>query len=120
MKQPVWKAILTDGHFWLPGGGARDRDQRARGGEVEQWRIIHLPRCSDSARTLHWLGVSCGFGAGAWLGAAEAPTNWSPPASPHSSSRWGWFPGVFVARWTVPMLLKGTGYICDGSRRRST
>ncbi|MBN9658576.1 MAG: translocated intimin receptor Tir [Acidobacteria bacterium] len=18
MKQPVWKAILTDGHFWLP------------------------------------------------------------------------------------------------------
>ena len=30
------------------------------------------PAVLHSARTLHWLGVSCGFGAGAWLGAAEA------------------------------------------------
>jgi drug/metabolite transporter (DMT)-like permease len=64
-----------------------------------------------SARTLHWLGVSCGFGAGAWLGAAEAPTKLVTAGFSPFIISVGMVAGVFVARWTVPMLLKGTGYI---------
>jgi drug/metabolite transporter (DMT)-like permease len=64
-----------------------------------------------SARTLHWLGVSCGFGAGAWLGAAEAPTKLVTAGFSPFIISLGMVAGVFVARWTVPMLLKGTGYI---------
>jgi len=64
-----------------------------------------------SARTLHWLGVSCGFGAGAWLGAAEAPTKLVTAGFSPFIISLGMVAGVFAARWTVPMLLKGTGYI---------
>lgn len=64
-----------------------------------------------SARTLHWLGVACGFGAGAWLGAAEAPTKLVTAGFSPFIISLGMVAGVFVARWTVPMLLKGTGYI---------
>src|ERR1035441_6376586 len=64
-----------------------------------------------SARSLHWLGVSCGFGAGAWLGAAEAPTKLVTAGFSPFIISLGMVAGVFVARWTVPMLLKGTGYI---------
>lgn len=64
-----------------------------------------------SARTLHWLGVACGIGAGAWLGAAEAPTKLVTAGFSPFIISLGMVAGVFVARWTVPMLLKGTGYI---------
>jgi drug/metabolite transporter (DMT)-like permease len=64
-----------------------------------------------SARTLHWLGVSCGLGAGAWLGVAEAPTKLVTAGFSPFIISLGMVAGVFVARWTVPMLLKGTGYI---------
>jgi drug/metabolite transporter (DMT)-like permease len=64
-----------------------------------------------SPRTLHWLGVSCGFGAGAWLGAAEAPTKLVTAGFSPFIISLGMVAGVFVARWTVPLLLKGTGYI---------
>lgn len=64
-----------------------------------------------SARALHWLGVSCGFGAGAWLGAAEAPTKLVTAGFSPFIISLGMVAGVFVARWTVPILLKGTGYI---------
>ncbi len=68
--------------------------------------MIKLSSCS-----LHRLGVVCGLGAGAWLGAAEAPTKLvSVGFSPFLISL-GMVAGVFVARWTIPMLLKGNGYI---------
>src|SRR5260370_36493410 len=64
-----------------------------------------------STRSLHRLGVMCGLAAGAWLGAAEAPTKLvTVGLSPFLISL-GMVAGVFVARWTVPTLLKGTGYI---------
>ena len=64
-----------------------------------------------STRSLHRLGVACGLAAGAWLGAAEAPTKLvTVGISPFLVSL-GMVAGVFVARWTVPTLLKGTGYI---------
>src|SRR5450755_1813673 len=64
-----------------------------------------------STLSLHRLGVICGLSAGAWLGAAEAPTKLvSIGFSPYLISL-GMVAGVFVARWTVPMILKGTGYV---------
>src|SRR5437870_11091790 len=57
-------------------------------------------------RHLHGLGTLCGFAAGAWLGAAEAPTKLvSINVSPIVIS-FMMVLGVFLARWTVPALLQ--------------
>jgi drug/metabolite transporter (DMT)-like permease len=61
--------------------------------------------------SLHRLGVMCGLAAGAWLGAAEAPTKLVTVGFSPFLISLGMVAGVFVARWTVPTLLKGTGYI---------
>ncbi|HTT64167.1 MAG TPA: GRP family sugar transporter [Bryobacteraceae bacterium] len=74
-------------------------------------KTSHPPTKQAAARALHWLGVSCGLGAGAWLGAAEAPTKLVVGGFSPFIISLGMVAGVFVARWTVPMLLKGTGYI---------
>src|SRR3974377_2293908 len=64
-----------------------------------------------SVLSLHRLGVMCGLAAGAWLGAAEAPTKLvSLGFSPFLISL-GMVVGVFVARWTVPMAWKGSSYV---------
>ncbi|HVZ85116.1 MAG TPA: GRP family sugar transporter [Terracidiphilus sp.] len=56
----------------------------------------------------HGIGVLCALGAGAWLGAAEAPTKLvNSGLSPYAISLC-MVAGVFCARWTVPTLLKGT------------
>jgi len=68
-------------------------------------------RTAVSTRSLHRLGVVCGLGAGAWLGAAEAPTKLVTVGFSPFLISLGMVAGVFVARWTVPMVLKGTGYI---------
>ncbi|MBZ5514978.1 MAG: GRP family sugar transporter [Acidobacteriia bacterium] len=65
----------------------------------------------NTARSLHALGVLCGLAAGAWLGAAEAPTKLvSVGLSPFLISL-AMVAGVFVARWTLPTMMKGTSYI---------
>ncbi len=64
-----------------------------------------------TTRSLHRLGVVCGLAAGAWLGAAEAPTKLVTVGFSPFLISLGMVAGVFVARWTVPMALKGTGYI---------
>jgi drug/metabolite transporter (DMT)-like permease len=57
------------------------------------------------------LGVLSGLAAGAWLGAAEAPTKLvTLGLSPFVISL-AMVAGVFVARWTLPTLLKGTSYV---------
>ncbi|KAA6455701.1 EamA/RhaT family transporter [Acidobacteria bacterium AB60] len=59
-------------------------------------------------RTTHRLGVLCGVCAGVWLGAAEAPTKLvNSGLSPYAISLC-MVAGVFLARWSVPTLLKGT------------
>lgn len=69
-------------------------------------------------RSLHRLGVLCGLAAGAWLGAAEAPTKLvSTGLSPFAISLC-MVVGVFTARWTFPTLLKGTGYVFQDLRER--
>lgn len=84
-----------------PGTGAGSRTAEARAGD-----------------SLHWLGVLCALVGGAWLGAAEAPTKLVVLGlSPYAVSLC-MVAGVFVARWSFPTLLKGTGYIFRDLRRR--
>ncbi len=64
-----------------------------------------------SSRDLHRLGVACGLAAGAWLGMAEAPVKLVNVGFSKYLISLGMVAGVFVARWTVPVVLKGTGYI---------
>jgi drug/metabolite transporter (DMT)-like permease len=61
--------------------------------------------------SIHGLGVACGLAAGIWLGGAEAPTKLvNIGISPFAVSL-AMVLGVFVARWTLPTLLKGTDYV---------
>src|SRR3981081_1465162 len=63
------------------------------------------------AKKLHALGVLCGFTAGAWLGAAEAPTKLvSIGVSPLVISL-VMVIGVFLARWSLTPLVLGTSSI---------
>ncbi len=64
-----------------------------------------------SSLSLHKLGVVCGLAAGAWLGAAEAPNKLVTIGFSPFVISLGMVSGVFVARWTVPMILKGTGFL---------
>ena len=66
---------------------------------------------SVSTRSLHRLGVVCGLAAGAWLGGAEAPVKLVTMGFSPFIISLGMVAGVFVARWTVPMALKGTSYV---------
>jgi drug/metabolite transporter (DMT)-like permease len=69
-------------------------------------------------RSLHNLGVMSGLAAGAWLGMAEAPTKLvNVGFSPFLISL-GMVAGVFVARWTLPAALKGTGYVFRDLREK--
>ncbi len=69
------------------------------------------------ARKLQALGVLSGVTAGAWLGAAEAPTKLvSVGISPLVVSLI-MVVGVFLARWSVPALVLGTSSIRDDVRR---
>ncbi|MBV8673467.1 MAG: EamA/RhaT family transporter, partial [Acidobacteriaceae bacterium] len=64
-------------------------------------------------QSMHGLGVLCGIAAGAWLGAAEAPTKLvTAGLSPYTISLC-MVAGVFVARWTLPTLLRGTSYVIE-------
>jgi len=72
-----------------------------------------------STLSLHKLGVFCGLAAAVWLGSAEAPTKLvNTGFSPFVISL-GMVMGVFVARWTVPMLLKGTGFLFTDLRDKA-
>jgi drug/metabolite transporter (DMT)-like permease len=68
-------------------------------------------REKNTTRSLHTLGVLTGFAAGVWMGAAEAPTKFVAAGfSPVLLSMVMVF-GVFTGRWTIPALLKGSGYV---------
>src|SRR6476619_305756 len=69
------------------------------------------------ARKLQVLGILSGFTAGAWLGAAEAPTQLvSVGVSPLVISLI-MVTGVFLARWSLPALILGTASIEADIRR---
>jgi drug/metabolite transporter (DMT)-like permease len=73
---------------------------------------------TSSTLSLHRLGVICGLAAGAWLGMAEAPTKLVTMGFSPFLISLGMVAGVFVARWTVPMALKGTTYIWADLREK--
>jgi glucose uptake protein GlcU len=59
-------------------------------------------------RRLQFLGVLCGFTAGAWLGAAEAPTKLVTIGVSPMAISLTMVVGVFLARWSLPALFLGT------------
>lgn len=62
-------------------------------------------------RSLQALGILCGFAAGAWLGAAEAPTKLVTIGVSPLVISLIMVVGVFLARWSVPALIRGTSHI---------
>jgi drug/metabolite transporter (DMT)-like permease len=59
-------------------------------------------------RTLHQLGIFCGFAAALWLAGAEAPTKLvTVSVSPFVLS-FMMVLGAFVSRWSLPSLIRGT------------
>ncbi|MGA2116786.1 MAG: GRP family sugar transporter [Bryobacteraceae bacterium] len=71
-----------------------------------------------SGYSLHALGVFCGLAAATWLAAAEAPTKLVTAGFSPFLISLGMVAGVFVARWTVPVALKGTGYVLMDLREK--
>jgi len=71
-----------------------------------------------STLSLHKLGVFCGLAAAVWLGSAEAPTKLvNEGFSPFLISM-GMVMGAFVARWSLPTMLKGTGFVFSDLREK--
>lgn len=66
-----------------------------------------------STLSLHKLGVICGLCAAVWLGSAEAPTKLVMEGFSPFLISMGMVMGAFVARWTLPTLLKGTAFMFD-------
>ena len=63
------------------------------------------------SRSLQILGILCGFTAGAWLGAAEAPTKLVTIGISPIVISLIMVVGVFLARWSLPALVMGTSSV---------
>lgn len=63
------------------------------------------------SRSLQVLGILCGFTAGAWLGAAEAPTKLVTLGISPMVISLIMVLGVFLARWSLPALVMGTSSV---------
>ena len=63
------------------------------------------------SRSLEILGIFCGFTAGAWLGAAEAPTKLVTLGISPMVISLIMVVGVFLARWSLPALVMGTSSV---------
>jgi glucose uptake protein GlcU len=72
-----------------------------RAGAIDEARV----------RRLQTIGILCGLAAGAWLGAAEAPTKVVTIGVSPVVVSLAMVIGVFLARWSVPALIQGTSYI---------
>ena len=59
----------------------------------------------------------CGLTAGAWLGAAEAPTKLVNTGLSPVVVSLAMVVGVFLARWSLPALIQGTSYIAADLRQ---
>lgn len=70
-----------------------------------------VPTQRARLRSLQGLGIICGFSAGAWLGAAEAPTKLVTLGISPIVVSLAMVIGVFLARWTLPTLMQGTSYV---------
>lgn len=70
-----------------------------------------MNRASSSLQSTHSVGIVCGLAAGAWLGGAEVPIKLASAAISPFAVSLCMVAGVFVARWTIPTLLKGSDYV---------
>ena len=68
-------------------------------------------------RSLQSVGILSGLAAGAWLGAAEAPTKLVTIGLSPVVVSLAMVIGVFLARWTLPALLQGTSYVAADLRK---
>jgi len=75
------------------------------------------PPATARLRRLQAVGVLSGFAAGAWLGAAEAPTKVVTLGISPVAISLVMVVGVFLARWSLPALIRGTGNIGVDVRR---
>lgn len=64
------------------------------------------------------LGTVCAFAAGAWLGAAEAPARLVASGYSPFAISFCMVIGVFLARWTLPVMMKGTRSVVRDLRQR--
>jgi len=62
-------------------------------------------------RKLQAAGIFCGLAAGAWLGAAEAPTKLVTLGLSPVVVSLAMVVGVFLARWSLPALIQGTAAV---------
>lgn len=73
---------------------------------------LNSPRVDTSRlQKLQGLGILCGFTAGAWLGAAEGPTKLVTVGVSPLVISLIMVVGVFLARWSLPALLRGTAQV---------
>jgi len=75
------------------------------------------PADANRSRRLQLLGLLCGFTAGAWLGAAEAPTKLVTIGISPIVISLIMVSGVFLARWSLPALVLGTSSVRADVRR---
>src|SRR5271165_800053 len=75
------------------------------------------PQDPARQRSLQLLGILCGFTAGAWLGAAEAPTKLASIGVSPIVISLIMVIGVFLARWSLPALVLGTSSVRADVRR---
>jgi drug/metabolite transporter (DMT)-like permease len=75
------------------------------------------PEVENRVRALHIVGVVCGLAAAAWLGTAEAPVKLAAGQAPPLIVTLGMVLGVFMARWTIPVLLKGADFVVRDLRQ---
>jgi drug/metabolite transporter (DMT)-like permease len=68
-------------------------------------------------RTLQGLGMLCAFAAGSWLGGAEAPIKVANPDISPTTISLVMVAGVFLARWSVPALVRGTADVGEDTRQ---
>jgi drug/metabolite transporter (DMT)-like permease len=68
-------------------------------------------------RQLQRVGTLSGFAAGAWLGAAEAPTKLVTLGVSPVVISFMMVLGVFLARWSLPALVRGTAALKDDVRQ---
>lgn len=72
---------------------------------------------ASRSRTLQILGIFSGLTAGAWLGAAEAPTKLVTLGLSPMVISLVMVVGVFLARWSLPALILGASSIRADARR---
>src|SRR6202049_2056148 len=122
-----WTSVLSDIHFWVPlavlMGGLllfhffRGFPVWSKMPPAVYTQIGSAVQDASRSRKLQLLGILSGFAAGAWLGAAEAPTKLvSIGLSPIVISLI-MVVGVFLARWSVPALILGTSSVRADVRR---